>query len=134
VNEQRNHFFSDKNATRVKGLTDVIERMEASLAHDRKDLEYLSKKTNSNSIKSLELQLIKVKTNMLNETIASKEEKLKDIRLTLEKIQKQGQKPTKKEKDPSKAPVNEPETETDDTTSKAEEATHPDVPNPSSPE
>ncbi len=97
VNDQRNHFFSDKTASRIKGLTEVVQKMEASLARDKKDLEYLDKKTNSANIKSLELQLIKVKTNMLNEAIASKEEKLKDIRATLEKLQKQATRATKEE-------------------------------------
>ena len=38
VNEQRNLFFNDKNAVRVKGLKDVIERMEVSLNRDKRDL------------------------------------------------------------------------------------------------
>lgn len=96
VNEQRNHFFSDKNAARIKGLNDVIERMEVSLSRDKKDLEYMQKKTESNKISSLEMQLIKVKSNMLNETIASKEEKLKDIRATLAQLTKPAKKTTKK--------------------------------------
>ncbi|MFN8286126.1 MAG: hypothetical protein U0V74_05195 [Chitinophagales bacterium] len=97
VNDQRNHFFSDKTASRIKGLTEVVQKMESSLNRDKKDLEYLEKKTNSSNIKSLELQLIKVKQNMLNEAIASKEEKLKDIRATLEKLQKQSSKANKAE-------------------------------------
>jgi hypothetical protein len=89
ITSQRNHFFNDKTEMRVKGLQEVIDKMESSLAKDRRDLEYMAKKADSSSIKSLELQLIKVKSNMLNETIASKEEKLKDIRNTLEKVMKQ---------------------------------------------
>ncbi|HLP21743.1 MAG TPA: hypothetical protein VK174_15625, partial [Chitinophagales bacterium] len=89
INEQRNHFFSDMTATRVKGLNEVITKMSQSLAYDQKDLDALKRKAESNKVSSLEMQLIKVKTNMLNETIASKEEKLKDIRLTLEKLLKQ---------------------------------------------
>ncbi|MCW5906842.1 MAG: hypothetical protein KIS94_03200 [Chitinophagales bacterium] len=89
INEQRNAFFSDKTAARIKGLQEVIQKMEYSLNRDKKDLEYYAKKADSSNIKSLELQLIKVKTNLLNETIASKEEKLKDIYATLEKLQKQ---------------------------------------------
>ena len=41
--------------------------------------------------------MIKVKTNLLNETIASKEEKLKDIYATLAKLQKQAGKADKPE-------------------------------------
>lgn len=96
INEQRNHFFSDMNASRVKGLNEVIERMESMLARDRKELDMLQRKAESNKATSIEVQLVKVKTNMLNETIASKEEKLKDIRLTLEKLLKQSGKGSKK--------------------------------------
>jgi len=98
INEQRNHFFNDKTGTRIKDLTEIVEKMTSSLDRDKRDLEYMAKKANSNNIKSLELQLIKVKTNMLNETIASKEEKLKDVRMTLEKLKKQSQKVNKPEK------------------------------------
>jgi outer membrane protein OmpA-like peptidoglycan-associated protein len=141
INEQRNHFFSDKTASRVKGLNEVIEKMEHSLSRDKKDLEYLQRKSESNKASMLEVQLIKVKTNMLNETIASKEEKLKDIRLTLEKLVKQSAKEKKKGdkkeggeentgdvKDEVKNEVTEESTED---TSSAEEAAHPDEPNPS---
>ncbi len=96
INEQRNHFFSDMTASRVKGLNDVINKMAGSLDRDRKDLEYLQRKAESSKASSLEVQLIKVKVNMLNETMASKEEKLKDIRATLEKLLKQTSKAAKK--------------------------------------
>lgn len=88
INQQRNLFFNDKTAIRIKGLTEVIQKMEISLQRDKKDLEYLEKKANGNNLRSLELQLINVKKNLLNDTIASKEDKLKDIRSTLDKIQK----------------------------------------------
>lgn len=126
VNDQRNHFFNDITETRIKGLKEVIEKMEASLERDKKDLEYMSRKANSNSIKSLELQLIKVKTNMLHETMASKEEKLKDIRHTLDKLLKQAQ---RTHKHPEQKTTDEPVVENDGGI-KAEEATHPDEPNP----
>ncbi len=89
INEQRNHFFSDKTASRIKGLSEVIHKMEASLNRDKKELAYLEQKSNSNHLQSMELQLIKLKSNMLKETMASKEEKLKDIYSTMEKLQKQ---------------------------------------------
>ncbi|MDB5283439.1 MAG: hypothetical protein JWO06_2514 [Bacteroidota bacterium] len=129
VNDQRNHFFSDKTETRVKGLNEVIEKMEASLNRDKKDLEYMAKKTSSKNISSLELQLIKVKSNMLNETIASKEEKLKDIRMTLEKLLKQSGKGAKhnEPKEKEKEEVKDEKVVTPD----AEEASHPDEPNTS---
>ena len=111
INEQRNHFFNDKTEVRIKDLTEIVEKMTSSLDRDKRDLEYMGKKANSNNIKQLELQLIKVKTNMLNETIASKEEKLKDVRLTLEKLLKQSQRSNKQEKSKEKEAV-KPEVET----------------------
>ena len=126
VNDQRNHFFSDKTETRVKGLNEVIEKMESSLSRDKKDLESMARKATSKNISSLEQQLIKVKTNMLNETIASKEEKLKDIRYTLEKLLKQSHKGPKQNE--PKQEVKNPEM------INPEVASHPDEPNPSASE
>jgi uncharacterized coiled-coil protein SlyX len=120
LNEQRHHFFSDKNAMRIKGLNEVIDKMEQSLARDRKDLDYMLKKSESNKVSSLEMQLLKVKGNMLNETIASKEEKLKDIRSTLESVLKQTGKSTKQK---SVTDEGKPDT--------AEGTPHSDIPNPS---
>lgn len=122
INSQRNAFFSDKTASRIKGLQEVIQKMETSLNRDKKDLEYYNRKTDSNNIKSLELQLLKVKTNMLLETIASKEEKLKDIYSTLEKLQKQANRTDNK----NEAPAAE-----EKETTPAQEATSVDEPNPS---
>jgi hypothetical protein len=134
ITEQRNHFFNDKTELRLKGLKEVIERMESSLAKDRRDLEYMAKKADSSSIKSLELQLIKVKTNMLNETIASKEEKLKDIRNTLDKVVKQSQRTHKhdahKEDGAPKENDQEKEQVEQEPAASTGEAAHPDEPNP----
>ena len=124
INEQRNHFFNDKTETRVKGLNEVIEKMTASLNYDKRDLENLAKKAGSNKIMSLELQLIKVKTNMLNETIASKEEKLKDIRATLAQLLKQSQR-TNKSKNPKEKDATTSAPATEET--KAEEPAATDV-------
>jgi hypothetical protein len=124
INAQRNSFFSDKTASRIKGLQEVIQKMEQSLARDKKDLEYYTKKAESSNIKSLELQLIKVKTNLLNETITSKEEKLKDIYATLEKLQRQAARAEQK---------NDLETSVNDETevTPAREVAPADEPNPS---
>jgi chromosome segregation ATPase len=132
INEQRNAFFTDKTSSRIKGLTEVVQKMETSLNRDKRDLEYLNKKSNSNNINQLELQLLKVKGNMLNEAIASKEEKLKDIYATLEKLQKQssrGNKTTGTDKE--NTDKTETKTTTEKTTTTAEEAAHTDEPNPS---
>lgn len=123
INEQRNHFFSDKTAIRIKGLNEVIQKMEQSLNRDKRDLEYLQKKTNSPMIKSLELQLIKVKGNLLNEAIASKEEKLKDIYSTLEKLQKQSSRGGNKQTESTDKPVAEVTSEVDTANAEVKEET-----------
>jgi hypothetical protein len=103
IGEQRNKYFSDKFESRISGLKDVIFRMEKGLEHDRKDLDYFTKKADNPRIQSLELQLLKVRIRQIKETIVSKEDKLKDIEKTLESIHKQsgrsakGDKPNKEE-------------------------------------
>ena len=135
INEQRNHFFHDLSANRIKGLNEVIERMEAALNRDKKDLEYMQRKAESNKSSSLELQLIKLKTTMMNETIASKEEKLKDIRATLEQVLRQSGQGKKKEakKEVKEGAKEEVKTETSAPaeTTTAEVAEPTDAPNPS---
>ncbi len=135
INEQRNHFFNDLSANRIKGLNEVIERMEAALNRDKKDLEYMQRKAESNKSSSLELQLIKLKTTMMNETIASKEEKLKDIRATLEQVLRQSGQGKKKEakKEVKEGAKEEVKTETSAPaeTTTAESAEPTDAPNPS---
>ncbi len=89
LSEAHKNYFSNKNESRIAGLKDVISKMEAGLARDKKDVEYFSRKENNPKAHSLELQLLKVKLRQITDTIASKEEKLKDIYRTLESLQKQ---------------------------------------------
>lgn len=98
ISEQRNKYFSDKFEVRITGLRDVIYRMQKGIEHDVKDVEYFERKADSPRIQSLELQLLKVRIRQLKETIASKEEKLRDIEKTLESVLKQAGKATKPEK------------------------------------
>jgi hypothetical protein len=72
--------------------------MEKGLEHDRKDMEYFTKKADNPRIQSLELQLLKVRIRQIKETITSKEDKLKDIEKTLESILRQAGKASKPEK------------------------------------
>lgn len=125
VNEQRNHFFSDKTASRIKGLAEVIHKMEASLNRDKKDIERLEQQSKSSHVQSFELQLIHLKVKMLNETIASKEEKLKDIYSTMENLQKQASKGQQNNSNPKQAEKIDAET------TSAQEANSTDQPNPS---
>lgn len=89
LSEARRNYFSSKNESRIAGLKDVITKMEASLIRDKKDLEYFTQKSNRPKVQALELQLIKVKLRQISDTIASKEEKLRDIYRTLDGLQRQ---------------------------------------------
>ncbi len=87
LNEARNNFASNKNASRVENLSKIVGSMEKSLQRDKADLDYYTKKINSPKANALEIQLVKLKLNMIQEAIASKEVKIADIHKTLEKLQ-----------------------------------------------
>ena len=99
ISEQRNRYFSDKFETRISGLKEVIEKMEKGMQRDQADLDYFTKKADNPRIQSLELQLLKVRLRQIKETLASKEEKLSDIKKTLEGVLRQAHKGTKTEKE-----------------------------------
>jgi hypothetical protein len=89
---KRDDFYSNKNQDRIRGLNDALQKIEKSLERDKKDIEYFSRKIESPKVNQLEAQLIKVKLNLLKDTAASKEEKLADIRKTLNKLSRQMEK------------------------------------------
>ena len=103
LSEMRNLYLNDKNAVRIKGLNEVIQKMEISLKRDKSELDKLTSRMSSNKATSIEIQLAKFKINSLNETIASKEDKLKDIRHTLDGILKQSVKKIKESTEPQPA-------------------------------
>jgi hypothetical protein len=88
INEARKSFFGSKNEHRVNGLKDVLSKMEMGLSRDQKDLEYFTAKAERPKIQSLELQLLKVRIRQIKDTIASKSEKMDDIKKTLEGLTK----------------------------------------------
>ena len=92
ISEQRNRYFSDKFETRISGLKEVIEKMKKGMQRDQTDLDYFTKKADNPRIQSLELQLLKVRLRQIKETLASKEEKLSDIKKTLEGVLRQAHK------------------------------------------
>ena len=87
LNEARNSFASNKNASRVENLSKIVGSMEKSLQRDKADLDYYTKKINNPKANALEIQLVKLKLNMIQEAISSKEVKIADIHKTLEKLQ-----------------------------------------------
>lgn len=80
----REHARNDK---RIKDLTEIIDKMEKSLQYDKKELDFQLKRMNDKNVNQLESQLRNAKIKMLEEKVSSKEEKLADVKRTLEEIQ-----------------------------------------------
>jgi hypothetical protein len=87
LNEARNSFATNKNASRIENLSKIVGSMEKSLQRDKADLDYYTKKISNPKANALEIQLVKLKLSMIQEAIASKEVKVADIHKTLEKLQ-----------------------------------------------
>lgn len=66
---------------RYDGLLGAIEKMERSIARDKREINQQDKHASS-SLGQLELEIRKVKMSMVEERIQSKEEKLKDMMKT----------------------------------------------------
>lgn len=109
IGEQRNKYFSDKFESRISGLREVMTKIEKGLERDRKDLDYFEKKANNPRIQSLELQLLKVRTRQIKETITSKEDKLRDIQKTMDSIVRQAGKSSHKAEKSSKVEADKQE-------------------------
>jgi hypothetical protein len=60
--------------------------LEGSVAYDKRDLDYQLKRTNDKNVNQLEAQLRSAKIKMLEEKLASKVEKLNDMKRTLQEL------------------------------------------------
>lgn len=87
LHEARNKYRTNKVDSRIENLSKIVVSMEKSLKHDKSDFDYYTKKINHPKANALEIQLAKLKLNMLEEKIASKEAKIEDINKTIEKLQ-----------------------------------------------
>lgn len=87
VKTKRDETLGGANNSRISGLQTVLERIEKTLNMDKKDLEFNLKKLDVVNNK-LELQLREAKINVLRDRIGSKEEKIADISMTIEKLSK----------------------------------------------
>jgi hypothetical protein len=81
--QQRDNARNDK---RIKDLSDIINKLEGSVAYDKRDLDYQLKRTNDKNVNQLEAQLRSAKIKMLEEKVASKVEKLNDMKRTLQEL------------------------------------------------
>jgi len=71
---------------RYEGLLNAIEKMQRSIARDKKDLQIQDNRASS-SFGQLELEIRKVKMSMVEERVLSKEEKLNDMLKTKEMLE-----------------------------------------------
>ncbi len=71
---------------RIDGLKAAIQKMEASVVKDEKELNFQENRINSGQVTQLETQLREVKSKMVKERLESKREKLVDMVRTLEEL------------------------------------------------
>ena len=81
---------------RYDGLIAAIEKMERSIARDKRDLEQHDKNKSSN-LGQLEMEIRKVKMSMVEERVQSKQEKLQDMLKTKAMLEDRMQNETAKE-------------------------------------
>lgn len=74
---------------RIQDLMNIKNKLEKSLDYDKKELNFQLNKLDHIKTNKLELELRKAKMKLLEEKIASKDEKLKGINQTLQQLQKQ---------------------------------------------
>lgn len=89
VKKQRSSQAGVRFQKRIQGLKGAIARMEDSIAKDRDSIDFQNRRANHVSAGKLEMQLREAKAKMIKTRIESKEHKLNDMYLTMDKLQKQ---------------------------------------------
>jgi DNA repair exonuclease SbcCD ATPase subunit len=88
--------FGDHLAKRIEGLQKVIDNIQESIDRDLKENEYLEKRIQSGNATQMEAQLRQAKASLVQERVKSKQLKLDDMNTTMQDLQKQLAKITKK--------------------------------------
>ena len=97
VRQERKNSYSRKLEGRTTGLKSAIAKMQQSLDRDRGSLKFQHSRIESTQ-GQLEAKLREAKIQMIKARISSKEEKLSDMLLTLETLNKQVEQERAKEK------------------------------------
>lgn len=78
----------DRHERRMTGLEDAMKRMSDSIARDEEELNFQTKRVD-NSDGQLESQIRMAKIKMIEDRLASKRERLEDMKKTMEGIERQ---------------------------------------------
>jgi len=89
IKASRKNQFTNRLAGRINGLEKAIDKMQRSINYDTDSVDFHSRKSEHINATKLEMQLRDAKIKMLKTTIDSKQVKLDDMLLTLDKLQKQ---------------------------------------------
>ena len=90
IRSERKTSDNSRSQARLKGLEEVIKRMEKSIEQDQESLQYQqARKTETN--RSLESQLLEAKIAMIEARIESKLEKLADMQKTFKQLKNQSE-------------------------------------------
>lgn len=77
---------------RMEGLNAAIQKMERSIARDKKEMTIQQNKLNSGNVSQLETQLREVRAKLIQERIDSKDNKLQDMHNTMKDLEYKHQK------------------------------------------
>lgn len=98
-NHKPNESFADHLAKRIEGLQKAIDSMQESVDRDLNENENLEKRIKSGNATQMEAQLRQAKASLVQERVKSKQLKLDDMNATMQDLQKQFAKITKKRPD-----------------------------------
>ena len=96
LNHKPAESFADHLAKRIEGLQKAINSMQESVDRDLGENENLEKRIKSGNATQMEAQLRQAKASLVQERVKSKQLKLDDMNATMQDLQKQLAKITKK--------------------------------------
>ena len=86
-NQQNAGQADQRLGKRIEGLKEAIARMVQSIERDERDLSFQSRRADSSTANQLEAQLAEVRIKLVKDRVESKNEKLADMRKTLQELE-----------------------------------------------